>query len=65
MTTEKDIETLMAEIILGTVKAPAYSTNIKDFCADNQIDRGKLTAKKLSSMSSPFRSLPQYWRPPI
>lgn len=52
MITEKDIESLMAEVILGVVKNPVYETSIKDFCAENQIDRGKLTAKKLFSMKN-------------
>ena len=47
MFTEQEIEKLMAEVILRTVKESKFSTNIKDFCAENQIDRGKLMAKKL------------------
>ena len=50
MFTEQEIEKLMAEVILRTVKESRYSTNIKDFCAENQIDRGKLMAKKLFRM---------------
>ena len=50
MFTEQEIEKLMAEVILRTVKNSAFSTNIKDFCAENQIDRGKLMAKKLFRM---------------
>ena len=52
MITEKDIEALMAEVILGVVKNPAHETNIKDFCAENQIDRRKLTSKKLFSLKN-------------
>ena len=50
MFTEQEIEKLMAEVILRTVKESKFSTNIKDFCAENQIDRGKLMAKKLFRM---------------
>lgn len=53
MLTESDIEALMAEVILGAVKNPAHKTNIKDFCAENQLDRRKLTSKKLFSMKNP------------
>ena len=49
MFTEQEIEKLMAEVILRTVKESKFSTNIKDFCAENQIDRGKLMAKKASN----------------
>ena len=49
MFTEQEIEKLMAEVILRTVKESKFSTNIKDF-AENQIDRGKLMAKKLFRM---------------
>ena len=48
----------MAEVILRTVKNSAFSTNIKDFCAEYQIDMGKLTAQKLFSMSSPSEASP-------
>ena len=50
MFTEQEIEKLKAEVILRTVKESKFSTNIKDFCAENQIDRGKLMAKKLFRM---------------
>lgn len=50
--TETEIESLMAEVILGVVKNPAYKTNIKVFCEENHIDRNKLTAKKLFSMKN-------------
>lgn len=50
--TESEIEALMAEVILGVVKNPVNETNIKDFCAENQIDRRKLTGKKLFSMKN-------------
>lgn len=53
MILESDIEALMAEAILGAVKNPVHKTNIKDFCAENQIDRRKLTSKKLFSMKNP------------
>ena len=33
MFTEQEIEKLMAEVILRTVKESKFSTNIKDFCA--------------------------------
>ena len=48
MTIEREIEASMTEVILGIVKAPAYATTIKDFCAEYQIDMGKLTAKNCS-----------------
>ena len=48
----------MTEVILGIVKAPAYATTIKDFCAEYQIDMGKLTAQKLFCMSSPSEASP-------
>ena len=65
MTIKREIEASMTEVILGIVKAPAYATTIKDFCAEYQIDMGKLTAKKLFSMSSPSEASPIYFRPPI
>ena len=58
MTIEREIEASMTEVILGIVKAPAYATTIKDFCAEYQIDMGKLTAHKLFSMSSPSEASP-------
>ena len=58
MTIKREIEASMTEVILGIVKAPAYATTIKDFCAEYQIDMGKLTAKKLFSMSSPSEASP-------
>ena len=58
MTIEREIEASMTEVILGIVKAPAYATTIKDFCAEYQIDMGKLTAQKLFSMSSPSEASP-------
>ena len=58
MTIERGIEASMTEVILGIVKAPAYATTIKDFCAEYQIDMGKLTAHKLFSMSSPSEASP-------
>ena len=33
MTIKREIEASMTEVILGIVKAPAYATTIKDFCA--------------------------------
>ena len=50
--TEKDIEVLMTEVILGVVKKPAHKTNIKVFCEENHVDRSKLTSKKIFKMTN-------------
>ena len=50
--TETEIESLMAEVIIGVVKKPAHKTNIKVFREENHLDRTKLTSKKLFSMTN-------------
>ena len=41
MFTEQEIEKLMAEVILRTVKESKFSTNIKDFCGQREVDGQK------------------------
>lgn len=50
MIKEEEIEALMSEVILGVVKDPVNKTNAEDFCAENCLDRRKLTSKSLFRM---------------
>ena len=52
MTTEKDIEALFAELVLGVIKNPVNDTNIETFCREYHIDRRKLTSKKVFSINN-------------
>ena len=52
MLTEKKVEALMAEVILDVVKDPANDSSAKVFCAENCLDRHRLTSKAIFSMQN-------------
>lgn len=52
MTTEKEIEALFAELVLGVIKNPVNNTNIETFCKEYHIDRTQITKRKVFSMSN-------------
>ena len=43
--TEKQIEVLLTEEILGVVKNPAFKCNVKAFCEEYHIARERMTSK--------------------
>ena len=50
MIKENQIESLMAEFILGVVKNPENETTVKVFCEETHINRDMVTKKKFFRM---------------